>query len=266
MQLNPFVMRKNVHFILLMGVIVGILLSGCNKLEDRLDKDPLATSDLCQVKAMTYSVFSTPIGVTINYKWGDPVSVIQTSSGTGHPDGYFRYDNKRRLTDYIGIYGNSNGFEFWHRYVYDKKDRVIRDTSYFLGIMVNDKPAFYNDGAVIYYEYDQYGRIVHTSQDWFSFPGSPTDSYYSYDAKGNLVIPGVTYDNKVSIHRTNRIWMFIDRNYSVNNAYATTWNEYGLPTKMGLSDQGGRFAGFYYGSLDTVEYKCKGAQAQAFSE
>lgn len=250
-------MKKIYPYYLFFAGIIMIAFAGCNKLDDVLHDDPLATYNKCQVTNMTYSFSSTPVGVTISYnKWGDPVSVLQNQPGTGHPDGIFRYDNKRRLTDYIGMYSNG-GFEFWHRYVYDK-GRVVRDTTYFFGIVVDDEPDWYLDGAVITYEYDQYGRIIHTSQDWFSSPGFPLDTYYSYDSKGNLVIPGVTYDNKVSVHRTNRIWMFIDRNYSLNNAYATAWNNNGLPTKMGLSDQGGQFAGFYYGSLDTLYYQCKG--------
>ena len=240
-----------------MGVTVSILLAGCNKLEEYLGNDPLATMDYCRVEKMTYTFLSNVISVTITYNaWGDPVSVKQSRPGTGHPDGIFRYDAKHRLTDYIGDYGGG-GFEYWHRYVYDKNDRVIRDTSYFLGSITNDGPANYYDGAVIYYEYDKQGRIVHTTQDWFSFPDNPLGTYYSYDAKGNLVVPGAVYDNKICINRTNRIWMFIDRNYSINNAYATAWNEYGLPTKMELNSEGGRFAGFYYGNLDSIEYKCK---------
>lgn len=234
-----------------------IAFAGCNKLEERLDEDPLATLDQCQVSAMAYSYSSDTIGVTITYnKWGDPVRVMQTLTGTGHPDGIFRYDNKRRLTDYIGAYDN-DFFEFWHRYVYDKKDRVIRDTTYFFGVIIDGEPDYAYDMAIITYEYDQYGRIVHTSQEWFDYPGHPLETYYSYDGKGNLVIPGVTYDDKVSIHRTNSIWMFIDRNYSLNNGYATAWNGNGLPTNMKLNDLGGRFAGFYYGRLDSIRYQCK---------
>lgn len=255
-------MKKLYYCCLLLGVgYVSIALTGCNKeetTEDDLRKDPLATNDRCQVSFMNYSFSTEPIGVSIRYNSaGDPVNIIQTKPGTGHPNTLFRYDKKRRLTDYIGIY-EDGGFEFWHRYVYDKKGRVIRDTSYFFGGMTDDEPEWYIDGAIVQYEYDHLGRIVHTSQDWFSSPGMPLDSYYSYDANGNLVVPGVTYDNKTAIHRTNRVWMFIDRNYSRNNAYATTWNENGLPFSMELNDLGGRFAGFYFGKLDGITYQCKG--------
>ena len=248
---------KKMYLLIYIGSLT-IAFAGCNKLRDVLDKDPLATVDQCQVSSMTYLVDSDSIGVTITYnKNGDPVRVTQTSAGTGHPDGVFWYDNKGRLTDYIGVY-NDDAFEFWHRYVYDNKGRVVQDTTYFFGFIDNDEPDLYYDVAVVNYEYDQYGRIVHTAQHWFNDPGNPLHTYYAYDNKGNLVIPGVTYDDKVSIHRTHRTWMFTGRNYSLNNGYATAWNANGLPTHMQLSDQGGRFAGFYYGRLHNIQYQCSG--------
>lgn len=251
----------NKHLLLLISVSLSITFLGCNKLEEHLKDDPLATYDQCRVTKMKYSYYYTTDEATVTYnKWGDPVSIIQNQPTTGRPNSIFKYDNKRRLTDYIGAYYNG-GFEFWHQYVYDNNDRVIRDTTYFFGWIDNGSPADYYDGAVVYYDYDQYGRIVHTKQEWFSFPGSPLDLYFSYDAKGNLVIPGATYDNKISIHRTHRVWMFIDRNYSVNNAHATAYTANGLPTNLFLGDvngQGTQFAGYYNGKLDTIEYQCKG--------
>ncbi len=255
-------MKKLYYSCLLLGLgYTLIAFAGCNKEEaneDNLSKDALAIQDKCQVGFMTYSYSSEPIGVSISYNSkGDPTSIVQTKPGTGHPNAIFRYDKKRRLTDYIGVF-EDGGFEFWHRYVYDKNDRIIGDTSYFFGGMTDGEPEWYMDGAFVDYEYDQKGRIVHTSQDWFSSPGMPLDIYYSYDGNGNLVVPGVVYDDKVCIHRTNRVWMFIDRNYSENNAYATSWTADGLPTSMNLSDQGGRFAGFYFGKLEDISYQCKG--------
>ncbi|AXY74917.1 hypothetical protein D3H65_13370 [Paraflavitalea soli] len=256
-------MKKLYDGCLLLGLGYAVIaFTGCNKQEAdeevNLRKDALAIKNECQVSSMTYSFSSEPIGVNIYYNSkGDPISMVQTKPGTGHPNAIFRYDKKRRLTDYIGIY-EDGGFEFWHRYVYDKKDRVIHDTSFFFGGMTNDEPEWYMDAAIVKYEYDQKGRIVHTSQDWFSTPGMPLDTYYSYDSKGNLVVPGVVYDDKVCIHRTNKVWMFIDRNYSENNGYATTWHDNGLPASMNLSDQGGQFAGLYFGKLDGISYRCKG--------
>ncbi|MBO9563365.1 MAG: hypothetical protein J7621_11350 [Niastella sp.] len=253
-------MKKMYPIYLLLCASSLIAFAACNKEEDvevnaKKKKD---TSSECQVLSMYYAYSSDSIGVTVSYnKWGSPVRVTQTLTGTGHPDGIFWYNNKKQLTDYIGAY-NDNSFEFWHRYVYDNKGRVIRDTTYFFGYIVNGEPDTYYDLAVITYEYDQEERIVHTAQAWFNDPANPLHTYYSYDGSGNLVVPGVVYDDKSSIHRTNPVWMFIDRNYSQNNGYATTWNADGLPTHMNLSDKGGRFAGFYYGRLSNIQYQCDG--------
>ena len=253
-------MRNNKQIVLLTGVVISTLLLGCNKLEEYLGKDPLATYDQCRVEKMFWDNGGDPIEMQVTYNsYGDPVSVMNAEGGSGSPNMLFKYDNKRRLTDYIGAYSNG-GFEYWHQYVYDNKGRVIRDTTYLLGWIENGEPVDYYDGAVIYYEYAQYGRIVHTTQDWWSFPDSPLELYYSYDAQGNRVAPGAVYDNKISIHRTHRVWMFIDRNYSLNNAHATAYNANNLPTNLDLgwpAAAGTQFAGYYTGRLDSIVYKCK---------
>lgn len=76
-------------------------------------------------------------------------------------------------------------------------------------------------------EYDRYGRIIHQ----FDPTGTYTflDQTYSYDAAGNL-INGATYDRKLNFRRTNWVWMFIDRDFSVNNPFkAYSYNNGGLP-------------------------------------
>jgi hypothetical protein len=253
-------MNKNKRIALFVGVVISTVLVGCNKLEDYLKDDPLATYDQCRVEKMFWNYSGSLLEMNVTYnKHGDPVSVMNVQGGTGSPNMLFKYDNKRRLTDYIIAYSNG-GFEQWHQYVYDNKGRVIRDTAYMLGWNDNGVPADYYDGAVIYYEYDQYGRIIHTSQDWWSYPDNPLETYYSYDAQGNQVVPGAVYDNKISIHRTHRIWMFIDRNYSLNNCHATAYNANNLPTNLALgwpNPSGTKFAGYYVGTLDSIVYKCK---------
>ena len=43
-------------------------------------------------------------------------------------------------------------------------------------------------------------------------------------------MPGAVYDTKISIYRTSNVWMFLNRNYSVNNIRrATAYNGKGLP-------------------------------------
>lgn len=252
-------MNQRYPFYLLCSVIaLAMFFAGCKKVDQELKKDPLATINDCRVSSMTYVFPYDSVQVNIEYtKWGDPARIRQTTTGTGRPDGAFLYNNKRQLTDYIGLY-DDQFFEFWHQYVYDKKGQVVADTVYFWGSVVNGAPDVYYDAAVVTYEYDAVGRISHTVQTWYNQPDYPLHTYYNYDAAGNLEIPGVVYDNKACIHRTSRIWMFIDRNYSLNNGYATAWHDTGLPSHFSLSSAGGQFAGFYNGNLKYINYDCNG--------
>ncbi|MDF2191979.1 hypothetical protein [Paraflavitalea sp. CAU 1676] len=251
-------MRKIYPIYLLCSLLaIALCFVACHKQEPALRKGP-KKNDQCRVSSMRYSFPFDSVLVSFSYnKSGDPLRITQTNTGTGRPDGFFLYNNKKQLTDYIGLY-NDNTFEFWHRYVYDKNGRIVRDTVFYFGFIDNGEPDLYYDVAVVAFEYDQQERISHTSQAWYNAPGFPLRTDYSYDARGNLVIPGVVYDDQPAIHRTSPVWMFIDRNYSVNNGYATGWNGNGLPTHMGLSSQGGQFAGFYNGNLSNIEYLCSG--------
>lgn len=75
---------------------------------------------------------------------------------------------------------------------------------------------------------DSYGRIV---KEQFA---NGTVTNYSYDNKGNLIKPGVTYTNKTNIFQTSKTLMFVTRDYSMNMAtgYATQFNSNQLPVKF----------------------------------
>jgi len=161
---------------------------------------------------------------------GDPLTITPQYVGTGRPLQEFRYDKKHRLTDYIGLY-NGGGFEFWYQYSYDKHNRIARDTYYVFGPYgVRPTTASYITAAD--YLYDSQDRIIKITRTLIkpSGPGQFTNEY-SYDSEGNLIMEGAVYDNKVNIHRTNKIWMFIDRDYSMNNRLpVSSYNSFGLPT------------------------------------
>ncbi len=102
------------------------------------------------------------------------------------------------------------------------------------------------------YQLDAKGRVVK------AIPSPPTDpsnsTLYAYDARGNLVRPGVTYDDKVNPYRTSSTWMFIYQDYSVNNPSTThvaAYNAYGLPTDI---TSYGIFSSNY--SPFTIQYSC----------
>jgi hypothetical protein len=86
----------------------------------------------------------------------------------------------------------------------------------------------------------------------------PTQIYqFEYDGNGNLVTPGVVYDNKINFHRTNKIWMFLDRDYSINNPFAAeTYNSNHLPVKL-VTDKTSDFLWISYIAETTLTYSCK---------
>jgi hypothetical protein len=191
---------------------------------------------------------------------GNPTKVTPSYFGTNYPVQLFRYDKKGRLTDYIGTDPWLTGFEFWHVYVYDNKNRIIRDTAHIWG-RYGDVP--HDDRLdlmfVNAFEYDSQERIIKSTLTFPLHPQIVAVQTYNYNNAGNLIEPGAVYDDKVNIHRTNSIWMFIDRNYSVNNSWPIpVYNNYGLPTVVGTD----RFYGFLNAGMSPhyIEYDCKGHQ------
>jgi hypothetical protein len=240
---------------------VFLAFTGCTKITDILSDHPQATVSCCKIAQIIQpGIYENSDTIVYNYSYntvGDPISIISNFNQTGNPDRFFRYDAQGRLTDYIGEYSSGNpSFEFWHKYVYDSANVVVRDTVYFWGNK-GAQPTSYYDYAVVTYDYDSLGRISHTQQIWASYPWSGLDKYYTYDINGNIQYPGAVYDNKISAHRTNRVWMFLDRNYSVNNPNASGWNTFGLPTKELLDFNGGGALGTVEGSTEvTIVYDC----------
>jgi hypothetical protein len=248
-------MKKMYRYSLLLCISMGVMaLAGCNKLLDYFEDNPTAEYSICKIKKLTYfTPFDTTTATFVYNSYGDPVSITPSSIGTGRPQHLFRYNSKRQLTDVIRAYDNGY-FETWARYVYDNQGRVIRDTGYAFGQIIDPPSSGLELGRFLtIYEYDSRNRITRTVNTSVDHPGSyPTIiSTYAYDGNGNLVIPGATYDNKINLHRTHRFWMFLDRDYSVNNLVsAGPYNGYGLPEK---------FAGSFlsqYGEVVKVKYEC----------
>jgi hypothetical protein len=163
---------------------------------------------------------------------------------------YMFYDSQNRLIQYKVMYDSSTEVED-HRYGYSG-DRIISDTGIFrlTGYIV----------VLSTFEYDEKGRIVVVNRKIIDFEGSP-DSWeqlepviYQYDSNDNLVDHNFSYDNKINFRRTNKVWMFIQRDYSRNNLEgATHYNEHGLPIRFSNSKD----PLFYTGSLISIDYDCK---------
>lgn len=209
----------------------------------------------------TYATFS------YNHK-GQPTGINFSFISTGRPNVLFRYNNKGWLTDYIAPYDNGH-YEYWAHYTHDANGRIIADSSHTFGTFPNEQPQ--SDGMIrasTVYEYDGYDRIKKVTKTY----SSHTEAFeYLYNVVGNLEIKNryiegyfagsdtFHYDNKVNILRTNRIWMFIDRDYSKNNRQvAERYNKSGLPTRYRISAATG-FRIMY--SIDLyhadIKYRCK---------
>lgn len=241
-------------------------LTSCKK-DKEAKTDPVCP---CQVKKIVQKIpgLEQRTGTFTYNAAGDPTDFTPTSYTTGSVKYEFRYDANRRLTDYIGYYPGSPGlspfFEFWVKYKYDASGRVFQDTSYMYGIYGAQITTFHAYKTVTTYEYDHMGRISRTVSRQLKNDaptGTVSDYKYTYNDDGNLVKPGASYDQKMNVHRTNRIWMFLNRNYSNNNLRAgTSYNNYGLPLGFakvtGQTPSLGMLAFFGFNDCE-IEYECK---------
>jgi len=153
---------------------------------------------------------------------GNPVSGVRQLVGTGSPDLLFRYNASNGLTDLIGSYSSapitdSSVVEVWHKYGYNGSGNITIDTTYFFPTVVGGQPTVGSFGSIVFYNYsyDSLSRII-TSQASFSPPVS-----YTYNSAGNLT--GPSYDTLTNFHQTNKVWKFLDRNYSINNPLPATY-------------------------------------------
>ena len=232
--------RCNTCFRIVLLALMVAQVSSCKKVAEEILKDPCADIKFCNIKSYTYpgfSGFDDNTAIFTYDSYGNPLTVTNTRVSTGAPNLIFRYDAAHRLTEFFRPYANGQ-FETWTKYVYDASGRITSDTSFVFGTNAPSwPPAEYRQRRLTTYTYDGTCRVTQTSTIGI---GGPEDGFppfiqsYAYDVNGNLIRPGVTYDNKVNIHRTNKIFMFVDRDYSMNNPYtATTYNGYGLPSVVG---------------------------------
>ena len=110
---------------------------------------------------------------------------------------------------------------------------LFESPGYIFPQITNGSPTNAYIHQATYYSYDNKQRII---KDSTVFAGSiqPVVNTYSYDINGNKT--GSNYDDKINLNRTNKIWMFLNRDYSVNNPYnAASYNTTGLPANLNLS-------------------------------
>ena len=165
---------------------------------------------------------------------GNPVDMIFTS-GSYHlaSDRYFRYDRFGRLSDYAETLHGTSASLIWNRYGYPDRHHITDTTFDYVGNVDSTEPPHGSfDTYFSIYELDDLGRIIKRTAfevlDSSFVTSEPASiSTFDYNARGDMILRGVTYDDKVNPYQTNAVWMLINNNYSVNNPVNAPLGDYG---------------------------------------
>lgn len=250
-----------------------LLLSGCKKILDYIHPQADDHAKNCRIERVTTNFMDTYAledGVFKDTAWfaynadGNPVSIkhryTKMRDGIYTLDMRFKYDHKKRLLVFLensGSSGDGNIFAFfWHKYTY-VGDYLIIDSifTYASGNWnVSDRPENFDETGMIIIEceLDVFGRVKKERRE-----GPYEDIIYNYDANGNLQ-PSVGYSNKTNIRQTNKVWMFISRDYSVNSPIGDASQYNGQKLPVALNAMPYFIGGFPFEFKDIeVKYKCK---------
>jgi hypothetical protein len=234
-----------------MLLFVIMQLTACQKLIDKIFPGHTNNDYTgCRIEHIKGSVEgSEEVIATVEYnEANNPVSIVYNKEiAYLLYSRYMFYDSNNRLMEYKVNYDAMLSVQD-HRYGYSG-DRIISDTATYrmTGYTV----------VLSTFEYDSKDRIVVQHQKLIDGEGDP-DSWgtiiYNYDSNDNRVFDDeYTYDNKVNFRRTNKIWMFITRDYSQNNLQgATDYNEHGLPIRFDSSKDL-----LFETALSSIDYHCE---------
>jgi hypothetical protein len=256
--------KSTIYTISLVAAIALFFPTSCNKIGERLYLEN-GKNDLrqCVIKKISFGTNTAEGGVanSLTFTYNDrkdPVLGMPVFVGTGSPKWVFYYDNRGRLIHFAGLYNDSLTFEFWHNYYYDDQDRIIGDSVYNFGLITH--PNLSSQGSYTIFAYDYLNRISRATisgpLNFFNLP--PT--IYTYDDHGNLFAGALHYDDKANLLLTNKIWRFINRDYSLNNLVtADAYNDHGLPVLYSKSTGGPDFTlfDFYVEFPVSIEYDCQ---------
>ncbi|MGZ3888682.1 MAG: hypothetical protein ACXVBR_04975 [Flavisolibacter sp.] len=244
-----------------------LFLAACQKQTETIASDNnnqtalrKTTIDKWRIKRITqYQPWSTVpvrIGEFVYNKQDDPVSITfnELDSDPAQTNWIFKYNQKHQLTEAMMSYVQS--YLRWQKFEYDKKGVIYRDSTYIFVFLINGVPQLdrayrsQND-----YFYDSLGRVVRVENHQQDM--STHAFNYAYDANGNLVRPGVLYDDRVNPQRTNEVFMFVARDYSMNNTLtAQSYNEGGLPLSFRQEGRSATFLSTILNNAD-IEYERK---------
>lgn len=233
------------------------MLLSCSVISCEKGDLPFVSCDIKQITSYEprHNGSAEPVAHNFTYNsWGAPIDVSSLKPHTGNPNFRFKYDTRRRLSETIIYYSETTLFTST-RYVYDRNGLIIRDTSF----LIFD-PRIY---VLTTYTYDRKSRIssVHVTRD-----GQLLNStIYNYDERGNRDDgPNYYYDDQINFLRTHPVWMFLMRDYSVNNrlpkgySLKLAYNKKGLLTSFNTDDSQGMAAAplFLWYRVHEVKYDC----------
>ncbi|WEK34706.1 MAG: hypothetical protein P0Y53_19645 [Candidatus Pseudobacter hemicellulosilyticus] len=276
--------KQSLFFSGLLLVATVQFFPGCHKLSElddifgRNDRD----QQRCRITQISDSTELMPghpaTGVFSYNKQGNPVSVLFDNKA--RTQYLFWYDNRQRITDFFTAYIDENGVWnsnlSWRQYTYDAHNRVVRDSGWSFATVVDNVPQRNEQMLTASdYEYDAKGRIARWTHYVLANVNNPdtVSEVYTYNAQGNLTrIQNYEkdrlvfertygpYTNKPSIHSMHKVWMFLNRNYSVNSLYeAAEYTRFNLPTGYQLPSGTNQYSilpGFPI-NRSAITYQCK---------
>ncbi len=215
-------MFKNIFLTIL---VMNLLpLSGCRKVCDYFEQHQDSPATNCRIEKISFDILNDfgvieRCGSFFSYNTYNNPTLVGYSIPYDLPpmDKVFRYDANNRLSAYIKDFRYEDTSPvFWHKYTYESPLKVIDSVFVYASgdYKTNDRPDEYSRVEVNELTLDNRGRIINEK---YTLDGNIFgERSFQYDMNGNLIKPGVTYNNKPNIRQTSKIWQFIDRDFSVN--------------------------------------------------
>ena len=250
-------------YVCTIGVCMLLLAgSSCKKAYDFIREHPDDHLSFCRITHIRGDGFFAYPGATDTLTFfynakGDPTDMLDRSPARNSQDQHWRYDNRGRLIAYYITFPPPPGYPpptgavEYHKYAYPKPDWVV-DTVIYYG--TPEFPPLYKDafdGRIDAHLLDSRGRIIRTYHLADLNPPTQPTTEYKYDANGNLEVsnylgapypPGTTYDHMINPYRTNYVFQFTYKDFSLNNLIAIDpasvgglvpeYNQFGLPVTL----------------------------------
>ena len=238
-------------------VVVFFMFVSCTKfnLAD-YKKNPGIDLRFCNIKTWT-DPHGDELRVNI-FTYDDnenPISVTSDLSGTGSGHHFFTYDDHQRLIKYEYEFVQT---KFYH---YEGDNRLATDAQVMDG---------FGRELMETYTYDDRKRIIKSVLELVSspfeddeFPTQTKEYIYLNDDLNSILLngetqnPDVVYSKNPSIYMTNKVWQFVNQNYSRHSIVnVDSINRMGLP--LAFKDEQYEFPFLdIHGSGSSVTYHCR---------